>query len=203
MIVRLATGRSGLEVREYLRALRRAFARVEVRPDGSIVVSGPKHREVATARANPARRLYHGTTAEEPFTMLRGPGWVTQQQGSAEWFFGWGGAEGPKRILVYRVSGRPRLKRFKDARAISDFLEDRGARAGQGSHDLAEIVCREYDGWTIPGNYQDGGDDIMLCRPERWLKHVDTIWVDPEPEAWRGARANPGRRKRGRPCRAR
>lgn len=160
--------------------------------------------------------VLHGTSTDNHFTGLIGPSWVTDNEGAARWFSDWHGAEGPRRVLSFRVVREPHLLEFdtewmteQDAYAampqrLADLL-------GMPAEDLDQTDIREmssllcdagYDGWIAQDFLQGegGGSDIMLCEPMRWLKYKGVEWIDRPPKGFtHRTRNNPSPTRRKRP----
>ncbi len=171
--------------------------------------AAPSRSTATSRRANPSSRtprsptsiplgtrVYHGTSSPTRFQALEGPGWVSRDRRVAVAFVA--RHPGPRpRILVYEVARRQRLRVFKDGAAIDRFMRSRAVILEEGDdysvEEIVEEVCGAgYDGWLIPGNYPDGGDDIMLCDPARVLRYVLEEAVDGELERRPNGRARVG-----------
>ena len=127
--------------------------------------------------------VYHGTSSEDEFIDLNGPAWVSDAETVARWFVGWAGGKGSPRVLVFRVTSSPTLVVVDpddddEFRRFTRWVEERtGQDSGGGIYDLASLLCElGVDGWHFPKNYP-GGSDTMLCDPDRFLEHIETIEV--------------------------
>ena len=138
--------------------------------------------------------LWHGTGAETGFTMPHGPAWFSDARSVAQ-HFAWlrapmGGPLFPSRILRFEViedlalptvHATEVLKRSNGragevfgTRVWGQFVEEMIGRGGD-MDDLSDAVCTKFNGWRVVNNYQPG-DDIMLCRPGRFLRRVQAGW---------------------------
>jgi hypothetical protein len=143
--------------------------------------------------------LYHGTQEQGDFAELGDPGWVTDSWDTAWWFAARdSGSPDDARIVRYRVKAAPRLlaigeeiasRAFHDA--VARAVGPRRLRhdyADTSFRELARAVCEAgYDGWRVDYAYPQGGSDVLLCHPARWLELVGTEPI---------ARPNPRRRRR-------
>lgn len=122
--------------------------------------------------------VYHGTSAMERFTELRGPAWVSDAETVAREFTTWNQGGGPPRVLAFKIIEAPRLiiiSEETDMRNLSHWVEQKlGEEAEPGVFELAEQVCRVsgVDGWHVPSNYPSGSD-TMICEPDRSLELVE------------------------------
>jgi hypothetical protein len=123
--------------------------------------------------------LYHGTSAKEPFTHPDAPAWFSQVEATAEWFVNWAG-DGPRpRVLSFRATRRiPNLLLLRDSAEIGAVMEHLVPYdPPEDPQSMAEAVCDAgYAGWRVPGNYPDGGDDILLC-DDRVIESLEPIGV--------------------------
>lgn len=120
-----------------------------------------------TQKLTRGTQLYHGTSADEDFSIPNGPAWFSDAEAVAHNFQRW--HTGPRpRILQFWVADRPELLLIR-SQTDFDAFEDEHEELPNDPAEMAETVCRAgYDGWIIPNNYPEGAD-ILLCRPERWL----------------------------------
>ena len=122
--------------------------------------------------------LYHGTNTQDEFDVPDGPAWFSDTESVAREFATWHGDSGRPRVLSFKLTHNLRLARIDD---VLDF--DKATRTEDAVSEyadpteLANEVCRGYDGWIIPTNYPDGAD-IMICSPSGWLERVGTQVLD-------------------------
>jgi hypothetical protein len=132
--------------------------------------------------------LWHGTNAGEGFRDLRGPAWVSDSREVARLFAGFhkNGAQDPARIMKYVVDvpfslptydGRGAVATVSGLLPMAAWIERLTRHDFDGVYnvgDMVDAVCRAgFPGWRVVMNYETG-DDIMLCRPERFLRRVST-----------------------------
>jgi len=132
--------------------------------------------------------LYHGTRVEEDFEIPNGPAWFSDSRSVAEEFVDWHEADGPRRILTYKVTTEIPLVLIEDGtdmERLSEWLEEEhGLSLDGGSQEMAENLCQVEIGWHIPYNYSSGSD-TLLCDPDRWLELVGVEYLDRRPRGWR------------------
>lgn len=128
--------------------------------------------------------LWHGTNAGVGFRELRGPAWVSDSRAVARTFAtSYTNRDGElSRVTKYVVDVPFSLPTY-DAHGGSTIsfeewlawlTNEPDLDLSSGSNEIAETVCaRGLDGWRIIDNYMPG-DDIMICRPERFLRRVST-----------------------------
>jgi hypothetical protein len=110
--------------------------------------------------------LYHGTSAEdwnEVDEDIQPPFWVTEVEDDARYFVDWNGQEGQARMLHYRNTEPLKLLLFHNRNDMTDFSEHTGIEFDSTFEAAEDICARGFNGWIVPGNYQYGGSDIMLC----------------------------------------
>ncbi len=135
--------------------------------------------------------LWHGTSHQQGFPMLRGPAWVSDSHAVASTFAGFFYSMrkewvGPPRVLKFEVAQPFSLPTLHardrvpfEAWAARLVYGGRGFDPDSGSdmdregiaHVAGEVCDAGFHGWRITDNYEPG-DDIMLCFPERLLRRV-------------------------------
>jgi len=119
--------------------------------------------------------IFHGTNRDFDEASLRRQSWLSHSRKVAEHFATWKMDDGVPRVATYRTDCDLTLCLIRGKADLLNLEEYFGVVTSD-AESMAETFSRYvdgFDGWIIPKNYPDGGDDIMLIRTDR-LIHLKT-----------------------------
>lgn len=124
----------------------------------------------------PGTMVYHGTSStdwDERNEYPDVPFWVSENITDVEFFVTWHGNPGNARIITFRTTKPLHLVLFNDRDDMDLFSEYTGIDMDFPGEAAEDICAKGLSGWIVPGNYKNGGSDIMVCDADA-LEYIET-----------------------------